>query len=266
MKHFYHLPNSVDYVVYVPKSYRNANSITLHTLLPSDIRHVAIVIEEQAEVTFLALAQDIQLIQVHLLLKRCSKLTYILTANKASVNATYSIRQEEQTSCQFLFTAINTDTFILDCSVELLGAHAQITMQGMHDNKEMQNISIKTEQIHKGAYTISSINIKGCVADQAQARYEGTVSIFKEALNANAIQNSKHLLLSSQAKAIAIPNLEIQTNEVQCKHGSAIGYFDKEQLFYFQTRGLSKYQSELLLKKAFFLDIMNHIGIADFNF
>ena len=68
--------------------------------------------------------------------------------------------------------------------------------------------------------------------------------------------NNKNLLLSKRAKAFSKPQLNIENNDVACSHGSSTGALDKEQMFYLQTRGLTKEESKKLLVDAFINEVM----------
>lgn len=44
---------------------------------------------------------------------------------------------------------------------------------------------------------------------------------------------------------------------MQCSHGSAVGQFDKEQLFYAQARGLEEKAAKKLLLEGFLSDLFS---------
>ena len=51
--------------------------------------------------------------------------------------------------------------------------------------------------------------------------------------------------------------MDVKTNEVIANHLVTIGSFNKDELFYLNTRGLSKNKSEELLTKSFICNILN---------
>jgi len=55
--------------------------------------------------------------------------------------------------------------------------------------------------------------------------------------------------------AHSVPSLKILNHDVQCSHGSGVGQFDKEQLFYAQARGLEKEVAKKLLLEGFLSDL-----------
>ena len=47
------------------------------------------------------------------------------------------------------------------------------------------------------------------------------------------------------------PILRIDTNEVNASHGASVGKFDKNELFYLKSKGISEIDAKNLLKKGF---------------
>ena len=56
------------------------------------------------------------------------------------------------------------------------------------------------------------------------------------------------------------PQLEIYCDEVECSHGSTIGQFDDDTLFYLCSRGIPRQHAQKLLLEAFYIDILNRIN------
>ena len=72
-------------------------------------------------------------------------------------------------------------------------------------------------------------------------------------------QINNNLLLSQKAHIKSDPQLEIYCNDVECTHGSTIGQFDEEILFYLRSRGISKDAAQKMLLEAFYTDVLNRI-------
>ena len=138
----------------------------------------------------------------------------------------------------------------------LRGQGAQAFIKGAYVLSEQHSLIIDTFQHHEGAYTQSTLLMKGVLRDQAYVKYQGTIRVEKTASGAYASQENKNIVLSNAARAVSIPNLEVLHNEVKCFHGSAIGGFDPEQLFYVASRGINEKKAEELLLKAFFADVV----------
>ncbi len=59
------------------------------------------------------------------------------------------------------------------------------------------------------------------------------------------------ILTFGDVNACIIPNMFIEEDSVEAKHGSVIGRFDEDELFYFMSRGISRDEAILLLIKGF---------------
>ena len=79
-----------------------------------------------------------------------------------------------------------------------------------------------------------------------------------------AYQKSHTLLLSDKACAQATPSLEVQTQQVQCKHGSAIAAIDKECIEYLTSRGLASDDAQKIVVESFFKQIFEHDEVKKF--
>ena len=53
------------------------------------------------------------------------------------------------------------------------------------------------------------------------------------------------------------PILRIDTNEVNASHGASVGKFDKNELFYLKTKGLSEIVAKEILKKGFLYSLFS---------
>ena len=62
-----------------------------------------------------------------------------------------------------------------------------------------------------------------------------------------ADQQQKALILGEQARTCAIPSLEVATHEVQCKHGSAAGRCNLDEIRYLLSRGFDVQAAQNLL-------------------
>jgi Fe-S cluster assembly protein SufD len=73
---------------------------------------------------------------------------------------------------------------------------------------------------------------------------------------------NRNLLLTDGARADSVPNLEIETGEIEgAGHASASGRFDDEQLFYLQARGIDELDARRLVVRGFLNEVIQQIGI-----
>lgn len=145
-----------------------------------------------------------------------------------------------------------------DVSCKLISATGStIDIRGIYIGSGDDQIAITTEQMHPAPQSHSSILFKGLLTDAASSIYKGIIVIRENAAGSNADQSHQAILTSSQARSLSVPALEILTDDVQCKHGSATGPFDDQLIFYLMNRGFSLNQARALLIKGFFAEVFS---------
>lgn len=118
---------------------------------------------------------------------------------------------------------------------------------------------------HNEPHTRSEVDYRGAIQGQgSHSVWVGDVLIRKEAEGINTYEANKNLLLTEGARADSIPNLEIETGEIEgAGHSSTTGRFDDEQLFYLRSRGIPEDEARRLVVQGFFVDIVRRIGVPD---
>ena len=78
------------------------------------------------------------------------------------------------------------------------------------------------------------------------------IDSFLEKGNYDCIMNQVSKILTlGDVDALIIPNMFTHEDSVEAKHGSVIGSFQEEELFYLMSRGISEEESITLLMKGF---------------
>jgi Fe-S cluster assembly protein SufD len=75
--------------------------------------------------------------------------------------------------------------------------------------------------------------------------------------NCESYLTHSSLLLGTTAQSWTTPSLEILNNEVKCSHAATVRTITDLDLFYLQSRGLSKKTSQNLLIDAFLSDVQS---------
>jgi Fe-S cluster assembly protein SufD len=100
---------------------------------------------------------------------------------------------------------------------------------------------------------------KGLLNDASRAVFNGKIYVHSEAQKTNGYQLNKHLVLGKDARVDTKPQLEIFADDVKCTHGATIGQLSEEEVFYLQSRCITKEKAIQLLSKGFIDDIINTI-------
>ncbi len=116
---------------------------------------------------------------------------------------------------------------------------------------------------HAVPHCRSRVTYKGALqGDEAHTVWVGDVLIRAEAIGTDSYELNRNLLLTPEARADSVPNLEIETGEILgAGHASATGRFDDEQLFYLQARGIPADEARRMVVRGFFADVINRIGV-----
>ena len=147
-----------------------------------------------------------------------------------------------------------------EIDVVLDGDHATADLGGVFIARGTQVSDIHTVLSHEAPGVVSRQNYRGLAADEARGVFHGQIKVESEARGADATQSNKNMLLSKRAQVHSTPALEILTDDVKCKHGSATGQIDQAQLFFLRSRGLDQQDATRMLTRAFASEIVSRIA------
>lgn len=147
----------------------------------------------------------------------------------------------------------------INLNVELKGDGSSIRILGLLIGKKQHRVDIKINVSHTGQNTKSEIIFKGALEDESGVNFEGLVKINKNAKKTNAWLAIHLLLLSDKASGRAIPSLEILENDIKAGHATTIGKINDLEMFYLQSRGLSKQQAKHLIVEGFLKSVLDQM-------
>ena len=124
-----------------------------------------------------------------------------------------------------------------------------------------QHFDHRSIQDHVAPNCSSDLLYKGALRDESRAVYSGWVHVRPDAQKTDAMQTSRNIVLSEHAKADAIPNLEIEANDVKCGHAASVGPVDEDTVFYLTSRGIPRGEAERLIVSGFFQEVLDRVRI-----
>jgi Fe-S cluster assembly scaffold protein SufB len=136
-------------------------------------------------------------------------------------------------------------------TVELVEPGAEVEIGGVYVSKGSEIINVKILIVHKAPHTRARTTLKGAAYDKSMIKLSGKIVIEESAFDTNSFLTEKILLLSPEAKAEAVPDLEIKTDDVKCSHAATISKIPDEELFYLESRGLSESEAKELIVDGF---------------
>lgn len=199
----------------------------------------------------------------------------IILEEKASLEI-YYLQNEDHNACQIANSycyleknaSLNWFNFSFGAHLSkhkiianLNGSDAECFLNGLYvlsdENKTHNQVFLN----HNEPNCLSSQLYKGILDDKAQAEFSGKIKVAPNAIQTDAKQLNRNLLISPQAKVDARPQLEIQADDVKCSHGATIGQLEEDQIFYLLSRGINFQQAKRILTYGFAEEIIQKITL-----
>ncbi len=157
---------------------------------------------------------------------------------------------------------LGATTTRVDLNASLLGPGASSEMLGLYFGEGDQHFDHNTSQDHLAPHTTSDLLYKGALDGRSRAVFRGIIRVHPGAQKTDAYQKNRNLLLSPEARADSLPNLEIQADDVKCSHGASVGNLDAEARFYLMSRGLDREQAERLVVLGFLGEVLARMPLG----
>ena len=194
--------------------------------------------------------KDIHL-DIHILDSICVKLFLFSRDNDFSVNCHYVLGKRSEL---MLYQFYDNKNVLENTIVDLDGEYSKFYQKFSsisHGNEEYHII------VNHNKDNVSSNIVNKCIGLDGSKIYMQIDSNLKKG-NDNCImdQNSRILTLGD-VDAKIIPNMFIAEDSVVARHGSIIGSFSMDEVFYLMSRGISEEEAILLLIKGFLFSNMD---------
>lgn len=144
-------------------------------------------------------------------------------------------------------------------NIILSGKGSSGKMKGFYLSEKNQHFDIDTQQNHNASQTTSDLLYKGVLLGKSRVVWQGMINVTSEAHTTDGFQANRNLILSPEAHVQSIPGLEILVDDVKCSHSATIGDIDSDQIYYLESRGISKKEAEMLIITGFFEPIIQGI-------
>lgn len=110
-----------------------------------------------------------------------------------------------------------------------------------------------------GEKSNAKMNLKGAITDTAKKHFKGTIDFKTGCKKSKGNENEECLILSENAKSIALPMLLCTEEDVEGEHSTSAGKIDPSQLFYIMSRGFDIIDAQKLIIRAGFNEILENI-------
>lgn len=203
---------------------------------------------------------------VEIVLGDGAQLTYVTVQDWADDAVHHSTQRAvvgRDASLKHVAVTFGGDVVRHDATATYAGTGGALEMLGLYFADDGQHIEHRIFADHNEPKTTSNVVYKGALQGEgAHTVWIGNVLIRKEAEGIETYEENRNLVLSDGCQADSVPNLEIETGEIEgAGHASATARFDDEQLFYLRSRGVSEKEARRLVVHGFFNDLIRKVGV-----
>ncbi|MBS1752069.1 MAG: Fe-S cluster assembly protein SufD [Bacteroidetes bacterium] len=177
------------------------------------------------------------------------------------VNFTQCVQSSNSLYNNYTYTIPGANLVRNNLHLDLNGTNTESHLYGLYLTGSNQLVDNHTSVHHLFPNCMSNELYKGVLMDSSRAVFNGKIFVHQDAQKTNAFQQNNNMLLSNKAVIDSKPQLEIFADDVKCSHGSTVGSFNNEALFYLKSRGIGEKAARNLLVNAFAFDVTNKIQI-----
>jgi Fe-S cluster assembly protein SufD len=147
----------------------------------------------------------------------------------------------------------------VECVLKGEGSFSELL--GLYFADGDQHFAQRTLQSHAAPHATSDLLYKGALKEKSHSEYSGLIKVARGAQGTDAYQANRNVVLSEEAIARSIPQLEIEANEVRCTHGATVAPVEEEHLFYLMSRGIDRVTAQKLIVFGFFGEVLDRIRV-----
>ena len=139
----------------------------------------------------------------------------------------------------------------IDLFIDLVGEGAEVSLKGLYLCGGDERVNFRILMHHRAPGCVSRQLFNGIAGGSSHVTFEGRIIVAPDAQKTEAYQENHNIVLSDQAHAETMPQLEIYADDVKCSHGATVGRLDEEALFYMRTRGVPEKDAKVLQMLSF---------------
>lgn len=194
------------------------------------------------------------------------------TGNNSNLTINYVNMNEGKSLVSFFkesFDNSNTTYNIFDLCGEVRVYNYENYTDSSNINENINNIYItKNNELldmnyyikHKEINSNSNISVFGCLKDKSIKSFKGTIDFLEGCKKSKGKVNEEVLSLGDESISSSLPMILCHEEDVMGSHGVSNGKIDEDELFYLETRGISKEDAtKIILNTKFnrYIDLLN---------
>ena len=138
------------------------------------------------------------------------------------------------------------------CGAQLTGANASAETNAFFFARGFAHVDCIVDVDHDVSRTESRATVRSAATDRGRGRFSGALRFAPNATRCVASMRDDGLILSRDAYLDAAPVLAVPAHHVSASHATNVGSLDEEELFYVQSRGITRAIAERMMAMAFF--------------
>ena len=146
-------------------------------------------------------------------------------------------------------------------SVYLVGRKARGEILSIAYAGKGQHQDAGGKAIHLASETSSKITSKSISKGGGRTSYRGLLHVIPSAKDVKSKVVCDALLLDPESRSDTYPTMKIQSQDVQIEHEATVSKIGDEQLFYLQSRGLTKELAEAMIVNGFIEPIVRELPL-----
>lgn len=141
----------------------------------------------------------------------------------------------------------------------IIGKNADNNLSTIYLGKENQVFDLNYIGELFGEKSKVNFEVQGALKDSSKKHFKGTIDFKRGAKKAKGNENEACMLLSSNARSIALPMLLCSEEDVEGNHSTSSGKIGDKELFYIMSRGFDEKSAMKLMVRAKFNKILESI-------
>ena len=167
----------------------------------------------------------------------------------ANLRPDYTVGAGEK--LELTFVVLPGESRDIDVAIDLVGEGAEVSLKGLYLCGGDERVNFRILMHHRAPGCLSRQLFNGIAGGSSRVTFEGRIIVAPDAQKTEAYQENHNIVLSDQAHAETMPQLEIYADDVKCSHGATVGRLDEEALFYMRTRGVPERDAKVLQMLSF---------------
>lgn len=191
--------------------------------------------------------------QIELVLEQGSSLSLCSWNDSQECDVTYEVIVKEDANLKAVFGEMSMGNikFVQNVHLTEQGARAEIDTASLVKGKMVFDLAC----IHEAPHTSASMHNYAVIYENGYYEMSDNGKINKGSYGSESHQTTRVLTLSPQQTSKVTPLLLIDENDVQASHATTMGQIDENQLYYLQTRGLTKQQALGLITIGYLMPV-----------